>query len=121
MFLKLVRKLKLVRIADYIALLICISVFVSMLPGFSDVIPYTHILFYLAIPGYAFTRVFFFQALVEEKFLALIAFSIALSAFFKVLTNILLRWTAVPSIAILSLLSMLMLGLAIVKDRPKYG
>lgn len=114
---ELARKPKLVRVADYIALLICVSVFVSMLPGFGEVLLYASILFYLAIPGYAFTRAFFAHMLSDERFLALIAFSIAISSFVKVLIEVFLGRTVVPSTVILNFISIAMLGLAIIRDR----
>lgn len=88
-----------------------------MLPGFSEALPYASTLFYLVIPGYAFMRTFFANVLGDEKFLALIAFSIALSTFIKVLTEVLLRGETAYGIVILDFLSIAMLSSAIIRDR----
>jgi len=105
-------------LADYAALTLCVLVLVSLLPGFSGILPYTSIFFYLLVPGYAFVRAFFAQLSGIEKLLTLVAFSIAISTFVKVLIEVLLAGTAIPSVAVSSFLSIVMLGIAIVRDRP---
>lgn len=109
------------RAADYAALLVCVLVLVSLLPGVSGIPPYASILFYLLVPGYAFVRTFLTQISSIEKLLALVAFSIAISTFVKVLLEVLLARSVIPDIAVSSFLSIAMLGLAIIRDRPRFS
>ncbi|MGC8832276.1 MAG: hypothetical protein ACP5PQ_06830 [Thermoproteota archaeon] len=107
-----------VRMADYAALLACFLTLAPLIPGFSGIPPYASILFYLFIPGYAFVRAFFPQVSGVEKLLLVVAFSISLSAFVEVLIRVLVR-TDIPGVAVSSFLSMVMLGIVIVRDRPR--
>jgi len=109
-----------VRAADYAALLVCVLALVSLIPGFSGIPPYASILFYLFVPGYAFVRLLFTQISGVEKLLAFVAFSIALSTFVEVLIRV-LAWTDIPGIAVSSFLSMVMLGIVIIRDRPRFS
>ena len=108
------------RMADYAALLVCFLTLVPLIPGFSGIPPYASILFYLFIPGYAFVRVFLPQISGVEKLLVLVAFSISLSALVEVLIKVLAR-IDIPGVAMSSFLSMAMLGIVIVRDRPRFS
>ncbi|MEM3464942.1 MAG: hypothetical protein QW566_00575 [Candidatus Jordarchaeales archaeon] len=107
------------RAADYAALSVCVLTLLFLLPGFRGIPPYASILFYLFIPGYAFIRVFFTQISGFEKLLLLVAFSIALSAFVEVVIRVLVR-IDIPGVAVSSFLTMVMLGIVIVRDRPRF-
>jgi uncharacterized membrane protein len=113
----LARKLKPVEVADYIALLICLSAFVSLLPGLGEVIPYASIPFYLIIPGYAFVRSFLDHMPSDEKAVALVVFSIAMSTFVKVITEVFLEGYSMSGVVVLDILSLAMLGSAIARER----
>lgn len=117
----MVRISALARLVDYVTLLVCILTLIFLLPGFSGIPPYTSILFYLFVPGYAFVRAFLPQVSGVEKLLVLVAFSIALSTFVEALIRVLLARGDIPGVAVSSFLSIVMLAIVTIRDRPRFS
>ena len=104
-------------VGDYVALALCLLIFLFSLPGFGGASTPIAAIFFLIIPGYGFTRAFFPKSPILDKMVMTIAMSIGVSTFTQSFLEVFLGDMAIPVMPILSAISMILIVYVIVRDR----
>lgn len=114
---------------NYFMFVFCIVVFVISLPGMMGVPIYAVALFFMVVPGYAFTGAFFPDIPNLERGLLIVGFGIAVPTFLEATLSVLLDMigmvgtgmgdVGISTLLILDGLTMILISYVIMRDRGK--